>query len=599
MEKRDTKKCSYCNEDRPHTLFDANSAPTVCSKCKNFGERRAFQAIIADPKRHKKYLKEKQAEQKAQLAHTGKLLHKKRLKQSERDTLEKQDLGKQPDFTDESGVFDPKMAAQAELAKRELARRHLLPFVQRFNDSYIPGWVHKDICLRLEKFSEDVAEKKSPRLMLFMPPRHGKSELASKTFPAWHLGRYPNHEFIACSYSGSLAMGFSRKVRGFLRDQQYQSLFETRLDPESQGAEQWLTTEGGGYVAAGVGGPITGKGAHILVIDDPVKNREQAESETARQTAKDWYTSTAYTRLAPGGGILVILTRWHDDDLAGWLLEQEKDGGDSWEVIKYPAIAEEDEKYRKKHEPLHPARYDSDALMRIQKAVGPRDWSALYQQNPVADEGEYFKLGMFQYYKDKSLENKKLKVYCAWDLAIGKADRNDFSVGVVVGVDQEDKMYVMHVERGKWDGFELVEKILDVYEEYRPSIVGIERGHIEMALGPFLKKRIKERNLYEMYLMELKTGRRDKEARARAIQGRMQQGMVFFPKFQLWNAGLMAEMLRFPNGVHDDQVDGLAWIGLMMSEMSTVVDQKIIEESWRDKLPGLMAPNRSKSAMSA
>lgn len=599
MEKRDTKKCSYCNEDRPHTLFDANSAPTVCSKCKNFGERRAFQAIIADPKRHKKYLKEKQAEQKAQLAHTGKLLHKKRLKQSERDTLEKQDLGKQPDFTDESGVFDPKMAAQAELAKRELARRHLLPFVQRFNDSYIPGWVHKDICLRLEKFSDDVAAKKSPRLMLFMPPRHGKSELASKTFPAWHLGRYPNHEFIACSYSGSLAMGFSRKVRGFLRDQQYQSLFETRLDPESQGAEQWLTTEGGGYVAAGVGGPITGKGAHILVIDDPVKNREQAESETARQTAKDWYTSTAYTRLAPGGGILVILTRWHDDDLAGWLLEQEKDGGDSWEVIKYPAIAEEDEKYRKKHEPLHPARYDSDALMRIQKAVGPRDWSALYQQNPVADEGEYFKLGMFQYYKDKSLENKKLKVYCAWDLAIGKADRNDFSVGVVVGVDQEDKMYVMHVERGKWDGFELVEKILDVYEEYRPSIVGIERGHIEMALGPFLKKRIKERNLYEMYLMELKTGRRDKEARARAIQGRMQQGMVFFPKFQLWNAGLMAEMLRFPNGVHDDQVDGLAWIGLMMSEMSTVVDQKIIEESWRDKLPGLMAPNRSKSAMSA
>ena len=599
MEKRDTKKCSFCNEDRPHTLFDAHSAPTVCSKCKNFGERRAFEAIIADPKRHKQYLKEKEDEQKAQLAHKGKLLHNKRLRQSERDTLEKQDLGKQPDFTDENGIFDPKMAAQAELAKRELARRHLLPFVQRFNDNYIPGWVHKDICLRLEKFSDDVEAKKSPRLMLFMPPRHGKSELASKTFPAWHLGRYPDHEFIACSYSGSLAMGFSRKVRGFLRDQQYQSLFETRLDPESQGAEQWLTTKGGGYVAAGVGGPITGKGAHILVIDDPVKNREQAESETARQTAKDWYTSTAYTRLAPGGGILVILTRWHDDDLAGWLLEQEKDGGDSWEVIKYPAIAEEDEKYRKKHEPLHPARYDSEALMRIQKAVGPRDWSALYQQNPVADEGEYFKIGMFQYYKTNALEHKKLKIYCAWDLAIGKADRNDFSVGVVVGVDQEDKMYVMHVERGKWDGYELVEKILDVYEEYQPSIVGIERGHIEMALGPFLKKRIAERGLYEMYLMELKTGRRDKEARARAIQGRMQQGMVFFPKFQLWNAGLMAEMLRFPNGVHDDQVDGLAWIGLMMSEMSTVVDQRIIEESWRDKLPGLMAPNRSKSAMSA
>ena len=599
MVEKDTKKCSFCNEERPMTLYDPASAPTVCSKCKNLGQQRAFEAIISDPVRHKAFLKEKENEHKARAAHANELLHNRRLKQSERDTLERQDLGKTPDYTDANGVFDPQIAAKAELAKRELARRHLLPFVQRFSEQYIPGWVHKDICLRLEKFSDDVAAKKSPRLMLFMPPRHGKSELASKNFPAWHLGRYPNHEFIACSYSGSLAMGFSRKVRGLLRDTQYQSLFETRLDPESQSAEQWLTTKGGGYVAAGVGGPITGKGAHILVIDDPVKNREQAESETARQTAKDWYTSTAYTRLAPGGGVLVILTRWHDDDLAGWLLEQEKDGGDGWEVIKYPAIAEEDEKYRKKHEPLHPARYDAEALLRIQKAVGPRDWSALYQQNPVADEGDYFKVDMFKYYREKFLDKKKLKIYCAWDLAIGKADRNDFSVGVVVGVDQEDKMYVMHVERGKWDGYELVEKILDVYEEYRPSIVGIERGHIEMALGPFLKKRIAERGLYEMYLMELKTGRRDKEARARAIQGRMQQGMVFFPKFELWNAGLMAEMLRFPNGVHDDQVDGLAWIGLMMSEMSVVIDKKEIDPSWRDKLPGLMAPNRSKSAMSA
>jgi len=596
---KDTKKCSFCNEERPLTLFSNEKAQTVCQKCKNFGDRRAYQAIIKDPKRKWEFLKEKEDEHKARAAEMNVKLHKKRVKQSERDTLEKQDLGKQPDFKDDEGVFDPQMAAKAELAKRELARRHLLPFVQRFNEQYIPGWVHKDICLRLEQFSDDVAAKKSPRLMLFMPPRHGKSELASKTFPAWHLGRYPNHEFIACSYSGSLAMGFSRKVRGLLRDTQYHSLFETRLDPESQSAEQWLTSVGGGYTAAGVGGAITGKGAHILVIDDPVKNRDEAESAVSRQSAKDWYTSTAYTRLSPGGGVLVILTRWHDDDLAGWLLEQEKDGGDTWEVIKYPAIAEEDEKYRRKNEPLHPARYDSDALMRIQKAVGPRDWSALYQQNPVADEGDYFKVGMFKYYREGLLDKKKLKVYCAWDLAIGKADRNDFSVGVVVGIDQDDKMYVMHVERGKWDGYELVEKILDVYEEYRPSIVGIERGHIEMALGPFLHKRIAERKLHEMYVKELKTGRRDKEARARAIQGRMQQGMVFFPKFELWNAGLMAEMLRFPNGVHDDQVDGLAWVGLMMSEFSTVVDKKESAPSWKDKLPGLLAPNHRKSAMSA
>ena len=167
--------------------------------------------------------------------------------------------------------------AKAELALRFLTRKRLLPFVERFNPDYQAGWVHKDICQRLEQFSKDVAEKKSPRLMLFMPPRHGKSTLASVAFPAWHLGRHPQHEFISCSYSGSLAMGFSRKVRQLLREPTYKSAFKTRLDKDSQSAEAWLTTDGGGFVAAGVGGGITGKGAHVLVIDDPVKNRDEAE----------------------------------------------------------------------------------------------------------------------------------------------------------------------------------------------------------------------------------------------------------------------------------------------------------------------------------
>jgi len=167
--------------------------------------------------------------------------------------------------------------AKAELALRFLTRKRLLPFVERFNPDYTAGWVHKDICNRLEQFSKDVAEKKSPRLMLFMPPRHGKSTLASVAFPAWHLGRHPQHEFISCSYSGSLAMGFSRKVRQLLREPTYKTAFKTKLDPDSQSAEAWLTTDGGGFVAAGVGGGITGKGAHILVIDDPVKNRDNAE----------------------------------------------------------------------------------------------------------------------------------------------------------------------------------------------------------------------------------------------------------------------------------------------------------------------------------
>ena len=504
-----------------------------------------------------------------------------------------QDQKKQADLS-------AQVKAEQELAKRILSRKRLLPFVERFNPDYLAGWVHKDICQRLEKFSEQVANKESPRLMLFMPPRHGKSTLASVAFPAWHLGRHPHHEFISCSYSGSLAMSFSRKVRQLLREPVYKNVFEkSRLDKDSQSIESWQTTQGGGYVAAGVGGGITGKGANVLVIDDPVKNREDAESDNNREATWDWYTSTAYTRLSPGGGILVILTRWHDDDLAGRLLKQAEDGADQWEVIRYPAIAEIDENFRKQGESLHPERYNVDALEQIRKAIGPRDWSALYQQNPVSDEGDYFSRDMIRYYEYDEIDTAELNYYCAWDLAIGQRDRNDYSVGIVVGIDEYDNLYVVDVVRGKYDGFELVEQILDLYETWRPGIVGIERGHIEMALGPFLQKRTRERGLSEAYFKDLKVGRRDKEARARAIQGRMQQGMVYFPKDAVWTGTMVAELLRFPNGAHDDQVDALAWIGLMMTEFATFYERPEHVPSWRDKLKYLTKGAKHKSSMSA
>lgn len=477
---------------------------------------------------------------------------------------------------------------QQELASRILCRRRLLPFIMRFNSHYDPGWVHKDICSRLEKFSEQVTLKQSPRLMLFMPPRSGKSEIVSRNFPAWHLGRNPTHEFIATSYSSSLALKFSKKVRGVLREPGYSEIFPlTGLDPTTQAAEAWATTSGGNYMAAGVSGPLTGNGMHCGIIDDPVKNREEADSETTRESIKEWYTSTFYTRLAPGAGILIVLTRWHHDDLAGWLLEEAKNGGDQWEVVVYPAIAEQDEEFRLKGEALHPARYDIPALERIQRAVGPRDWQALYQQQPTADTGAFFKKDWFRYYlPEERPALSDLTCYTAWDLAIGKKSDNDRTVGLTVGVDKQDRIWLLDLVYGRYDALEMVDLILDTWETWRSKLVGLERGHIFMTLGPLLEKRIRERKLWSFpYDPDgLKTGNRDKESRAAAIQGRTRQGMCMFPRNAPWLGAFEGELLAFPSGAHDDMVDAYAWIGLMINMFFAPVPPTERKKSWKDKL---------------
>ncbi|NVZ08010.1 phage terminase large subunit [Allochromatium humboldtianum] len=490
-----------------------------------------------------------------------------------------------------------------ELVARELASRKLMAFVVRMQSDYQPGWVHKDIAERLERFLEDVVNKRSPRLMIQMPPRLGKSTLASHMFPAWALGRRPEFEVITCSYSASLAMEFSRKVRAMLREDAFKVVFpECKLDEENQNAEGWRTTRRGGFLPAGVGGAITGKGAHILIIDDPIKNSEEAESETIRESIKAWYQSTAYTRLAPGGGVLIIQTRWHTDDLSGWLEDEMRQGqGDTFEIVRYPMIAIEDETYRRKGEALHPERRDLQESLRIKQAVGPRVWAALYQQDPQADGGQYFSRDMFKFYTPPA--PPRLAVYAAFDLAIGKNDRNDFTVGAVIGVDANDDIWVLDIVRGRWDSHRIVEEILQVQRVWKPVMIGLEKGHISMAIGPYLDKRIAEEKLYETNIKDLPPGRRDKLSRARAIQGRMRQGKVKFPQQAEWLDPLMSEMLAFPDGRHDDQVDALAYLGQLLSEMTTphVPSAKSkARRSWRDKLrqfvPSARAPRTPMSA---
>lgn len=514
--------------------------------------------------------------------------------------------------------------ALRELAERELARRRLLPFILRNEPAYDAGWVHKDICERLERFSQDVADGKSPRLMLFMPPRHGKSLIASQYFPAWHMGRNPTHEIIAASYAQTLQIDFSKKIQELVRETDYQKLFPGVHIPKGfEAVERWSLAKpnasgvskrtGGGLLAAGVGGPITGRGAHVFLIDDPVKNREEADSPGQRESNAAWFSAVAYTRLAPGAGIVIIQTRWHDGDLSGWILERMREAekeakqlghwpedADKWEVISYPAIATKNEKYRSVGEALHPTRYNLQHLLKMKRTMAPRDWAALMQQTPVVEEGAYFDKNDFRFYTSQP-QLADLDIYAAGDPAISQQDTADWTVFVVVGVDKDDNVWVLDERRGRWDTNQIVDQMFDIQRVWKPKRFGIEKGHISMTLMPHLDFRRRQEKFYSLVVDELPTRKRDKEARARPIQGRMKLGMVKWPEKALWVDEFVNEMLRFPNGVNDDRVDAIAWVGWLLAGTSFMGRRKGPKKlnSWKEKLRTAMPGGSPKDHMAA
>lgn len=589
------KLCSSCGESKPVRAFSKDSTQD---------DKLSAQCLLCEAEQESKELAlevRNRRDEKAAVKLEKKLAQQKR--------VERKAYVRRVARERKQAISD----GQRELAIRVLAKKKLIHFIKRFQPNYDAGWVHYDICQRLEKFVRAIERGESPRLMLFMPPRHGKSLIASDYFPSWLLGHHPDFEVIASSYAVSLPLGFSRKVRGRIKDPAYKAIFpRTALDPESTAAEQWNTTSGGGYVAAGVGGGITGKGAHCLIIDDPIKDAQEADSETIRESNWDWYGSTAYTRLSPGGGILIIQTRWHDDDLSGRLISQMKslreegvpeDEIDNWEIVSYPAEATTDEYLtrggeiidhyrkdtrvlRKKGEALHDARFPIKRLRRIRRSLQPRHWSALYQQNPVPDEGVFFTKTMFRYNQSQP-KLSDMKLFMAWDLAVGKNQTNDYSVGVVGGLDYDDQLFIIDVVRARMDTHECADAILNTYSKYNrhsPVTIGIERGQLELSMKPTLKKLQRERRLHPSY-DETLVPITDKTIRARPLQGRMQQGMVYFAATAPWLDVVQHEMLRFPGGVHDDIVDALSWLTRMAIAAEPPRPPKERRRaSWRDKL---------------
>lgn len=441
--------------------------------------------------------------------------------------------------------------AQAELAKRELSRRHLLDFICYLVPGYQVNWHHRQIADALEA----VERGQIDRLMISVPPRHGKSELASKHFPAWFMGKHPEREVVLASYSAELAVDFGRSTRNIMQTKEYGNLFDTRLAQDSKSAGRWNTAEGGGYVAAGIGGAITGRGAHILIIDDPVKNREEADSVTFQERNITWYTSTAYTRLAPGGAIIVIATRWSERDLSGYLLNEEKNGGDKWHVVNLPAIAIGDETNRKMGEALWPTRYGVEALERIKTNLGTRDWLALYQQNPVDNLSSEFRTDWFRSVTPDEARQNRVARYLTIDTAISEKDGDDFT-GMVDNQVDHNNVWHLSARRLRVNPAELINMLFLLHEERHYTAIGIEEGIYTKAIQPFLKEAQEKRNIW-LPIKMLKHGGRAKVVRIRGIIPRYEAGKIKHVKGEC--ADLEEELLRFPSAAHDDVADAAAY----------------------------------------
>lgn len=434
------------------------------------------------------------------------------------------------------------------------SREHLVDFMIAADAGFIPAWHLDEIAAELEK-AEKEGDKDYKVLLILMPPRHGKSTLCTVGFPAWYLGRNPTKEVITVSYSAELAQDFGAKTRDIVNGDVYKAIFNVSLKEDEQGKAKWKTNKGGSYTSVGVGGSVTGRGANFLIFDDPIKNREEAESETYRQRVWDFFTSTAFTRLEPNGVAIVILTRWHVDDLAGRILANEELKNRT-KIIHFPAIALHDEPKRKTGEALWPERFAIKALEEIKNTVGPYDFEALYQGSPVLTENQEFKPEWYKYITSEELEAKQTANFLTIDTAVSKKAQADYTGFCDNSVDQEN-MWNLRAWRARLNPDELVNTIFALHERRRYVSIGIEKTTFTEGLKPYLDGEQRRRGKF-LPIFELKHNQTAKEVRVRSVIPRYASGSIRHVKGEC--AALELELSQFPNGLNDDTADSLGYM---------------------------------------
>lgn len=433
--------------------------------------------------------------------------------------------------------------AAIELLRRRQIRRSLVSFAK--HNGFEPAKHHLLLISKLEA----VARGEIKRLMIFMPPGSAKSTYSTILFPPYFLANNKTKNVLCASHTTELAERFGRRVRNIIADNG--ALLNMYLSDDNKAAGRWSTTDGSEYFAAGVGVGIAGFRADLGVIDDPIRSRQDADSELIRNRQWDWYVSDFTTRLKPNAAVVLIQTRWHEDDLAGRLLLHEPD---KWQVISLAMEAlPNDPLGRQLGDPLWEEWFTDE--MRETAKRDSRLWNALYQQQPAPDDGDYFKLEMFNTYDELPAD---LIYYGASDYAVTDGD-GDFTEHGIFATDANGNLYVIDWWKGQTNADVWIDKKLDLCKRYKPVRWFSEGGVIRRSIEPFLRKRMTERKIYQS--IDWLSSISDKTTRARSIQGRFSMGMVYFPMNNSWVNDLKKQLLSFPAGKYDDGVDVFSLIG--------------------------------------